>query len=170
MRIEPPATKQFDMTPLRVGTMLRTEPGSKTSIPFFPDMTTDGYAWVVESTPTVLRIRERAIVWGRVPATFDQTFRLLPDNVVDFTVKSTVFGAPTPMLRKQYELVDAGRGWLELRSAGRPQERPGHFKVEGGALLVDLPGPLGTHDRKREPIFQPGDRGYVEAPAGWLPS
>jgi hypothetical protein len=165
-----PPPLQFDMSPLRVGTMLRTPPGSRTQIPHLPDMTTDGYAWVVESTPTVLRIRERATVWGRVPATFDQVFRLTAPGIVDFSVRATGFGVPMPTMRKRYELLDAGRGWLQLRSADRPGERPGSFRVDGSNLLVDLPGPLGSHDRTVEPIVQPGEAGYVQPPAGWLPA
>lgn len=166
MRLSPP--QQIDMSPLRVGTMLRTPPGSRTSIPYLPDMTTDGYAWVVESTPTMLRIRERAIVWGVVRATFDQVFRLTAPGVVDFSVRSTAFGVPMPTLHKRYDLLDAGEGWMQLRSADKPNERPGMFRVADGALHVDLAGPMGTHDTKVEPIFQPGETGYVAPPAGWL--
>lgn len=161
----------IDMAPLRVGTMLRTPPGSTTQIPWLPDMTTDGYAWVVEATPTRLRIRERAVVWGAVRAEFDQLFELRGDGrTVDFSVRSRAFGVPMPVLRKRYELVDAGRGWMQLRSWGASDEAVGEFRVKDGALHVDLPGPMGTHDRKVEPIMQPGEPGYVEAPAGWLSS
>lgn len=159
---------QFDMPPLQVGTMLRTPPGSRTTIPYFPDMTTDGYAWVVASSPELLRIRERARVWRGVPATFDQLFQLTAPGVVDFTVRATAFGVTLPTLHKRYRLLDAGRGWLQLQSAGRPGERPGSFRVSGGALHVDLAGPMGTWDSKVEPIFQPGEAGYVQPPTGWL--
>ena len=165
-----PAPLRFDMTPLKVGTMLRTPPGSRTTIPHLPDMTTDGYAWVVESGPDVLRIRERAKVWGHVPATFDQTFRLDDDGRVDFTVKATGFGMPVPPMHKAYELVDAGKGWLSLRSAGKPAEQPGQFAVRDGVLHVDLPGPFGSFDHKLEPVIQPGEAGYVQPPADWLPA
>ncbi len=157
----------FDMSPLRVGTMLRKD-GTSMRVPWLPDLrTTRGDAWIVESNATRLRIRERGVAWGWLPIEFDQTLVLTAPRTVEYSVTGTMGIVPIPRMRKRYELLDAGRGWMQLRTEGKPLERPSVMRVDGSTLVIDFLGPMGTNDRKVLPIVQPGDEGYRPPPADW---
>jgi hypothetical protein len=159
---------RYSLPLLPIGAMMRKD-GTATKLPwpFPPMMTTHGNAWVMESTPTKLRIREQDVNWRHVPVTFDQTLSITRPGRVDFVTGGTVFGVRTPSLKRSYDILDAGRGWIELRSAGHPRERVSSFRTDGRSFSVDCVGPAGTYDHKTLPIIRPGERGYMPPPAGW---
>ena len=155
---------------LKVGAMMRKD-GTVTKMPWpLPPMaTTHGNAWVVESTPTKLRVREQDINWNRVPVTFDQTLTISQPGRLDSVTRGTMYGVPTPTFKRSYDILDAGKGWIELRGLGHPKEATSSVRTDGRSFSVDFVGPFGVHDTKTLPIILPGQPGYVAPPADWLP-
>lgn len=133
-------------------------------LPWMPDVPIHGNAWVTESSPTVLRIHERATVAG-LPARFDMVLARVGERQLDYHVGGTVGGMSLPAMHKRFDIVDAGRGWIELRNAADASEPHSELRMTSDGLHVRVIGPGGFTDDRVEPVVQPGEPGYVEPPA-----
>jgi len=158
--LAPSLTNTFDLAPLVVGSMLVIAPGSKMKLPWLPDVSIEGNAWVVDSLPDRLHIHERAKVAQFFNAVFDMELVRTDAGHVTYTVRATIGGMRIPDMVKRFELVDAGRGHLELRGT-TPGEQLSFMRIAPDGLHVHMVGPGGIVDDRVEPIIQPGESGYV---------
>jgi hypothetical protein len=166
MQLAAPAPARFtlDFPDLRPGTMLDSRHGLRVELPRLPDVTARGLSWVLESTSTRLVIRDELRV-GPIRSSLTATLEVLEGARLRYTIAGRVAGREITPRIKLYSIVDARRGYLELRSAADPSERSSTFHTDGCRFIVDKVGPDGSANRGVHPIYQPGSPGYVAPPA-----
>lgn len=139
--------------------MVETPKGTRFTGPFGLGVTASGRAWVTASTPTRMELYEELHLGG-VPMTFESEFAIVGDAAATYTVRPRVGGVPLPVIRNAFDVIDAGRGSITMRSMHHPAEPLSTLQARAGALYSDIAGPAGIRSPRVERVYQPGDPGY----------
>ena len=154
-----PVSRMLDFPELRIGTMVTVPRGTRYDIPCAPNLPTHGTVWITESTPNRIVMDERLRIAG-VPMRFTSTLERVDAWHARYTMAPHAFGRTLPGITYLFRIVDAGRGYLILRGADKPNEPASSLRIIDGALVSDVAGPFGIRSPRIEQITQPGEPGY----------
>ncbi len=156
---ELPVPRMFDFPELRPGTMVVVPPGTTYKRPGLPGVPTSGAVWITSISPNRLEMHEETRIGG-IPTTFTSVLERSGPWRATYTMRGSAWGIPLPTIEHAYQILDAGRGYLELRSESRPNEPVSSLRLDGTTLVSDMAGPWGIRSPRRERLVQPGAPEY----------